>query len=329
MHSLICIGELIVDFIPLDNSAGLAGPAGFKPAPGGAPANVAAGYSKLGGQAAVISKVGRDPFGAFLLEHLRAAGVYTGMILQTAEAQTGLAFVFKNREGENEFILYRNRSADMLLQVKELEIDPIRNSSILQFGSISLMGGPARESTLEAVRVAIEAGSVISFDPNLRPAAWPDLKQARQAILEGLALATILKASISELFFIANNRSGSIKLAVRALFENYPRLELIAVTKAEEGSFLCTRRQIIEVPPYTVDSLDPTGAGDSYMAALLFQIHHQLLQGNNTKLDWNRPDHFWKDLGRFANIAGALTTENYGAMSAMPDYQKIADANWE
>lgn len=62
---VICLGELLIDLVSLDQDATLAESSGFKKAPGGAPANVAAGVAKLGVTAGFIGKVGNDPFGHF------------------------------------------------------------------------------------------------------------------------------------------------------------------------------------------------------------------------------------------------------------------------
>ena len=326
MAILTCMGELIVDFIPLDREKGLLNSSDFRPAPGGAPANVAAGFSKLGGRAAVISKVGRDPFGEFLIRRLNDANVDTSMIGATEKALTGLAFAFENETGENEFILYRNPSADMLISEKEIDPASIEKTQIFHFGSISLAAEPSRRATLLAARTAAENNKTVSFDPNLRPAAWTTPEQARGAILEGLQLATILKVSLSELMFIFPGSKGTPENRCRTLLENYPRLKLVAVTEAEKGSIICTGHRIVKAPPYPVKSVDATGAGDAYTAALLFMIYQRLLKNNEGIAEWNQPDRFWKELGRFANIAGALVTTRHGGIPAMPAYSEVIDA---
>ena len=323
MFELICMGELLVDFIPIDRSKSLRDSSGFRPAPGGAPANVAAAFALLGGRASLISRLGNDPFGHYLFQAVNSAGVDTSMLKLTDEALTGLAFVFLDESGENDFLFYRNPSADMLIKPDELDLKAIEQASIFHFGSISLLGGRTKDSTLWAAARAAESKTVVSFDPNLRPALWPSLEQAREAINLGLQRTNILKLSRSELSFIMDSPSIAAQTAAANLFERYPPLKVIAVTEAEKGSTIFLPGLETPIPPVRVKSVDPTGAGDAYMGALLFYMHSNFLAGNSKSQAWPQSESFWLKAGTFANTAGALTVTNSGAITAMPDYQTV------
>ena len=120
MPDLVCLGELLIDFVPTVQGQRLRQVALFEKAAGGAPANVAVGFSRLGGKSAFVGKVGADEFGHFLRETLAGAGVDTRYLLQTNEAQTGLAFVSLRADGDRDFMFYRHPAADMLLCTEEL-----------------------------------------------------------------------------------------------------------------------------------------------------------------------------------------------------------------
>jgi fructokinase len=104
----------------------------------------------------------------------------------SSEARTALAFVSLPEDGEREFLFYRSPSADMLMRPEDVDSGTIRAARVFHFGSISLIADPSRASTPHAVR-AREAGLLVTYDPNLRLALWPDAEAARQGIRLGLA----------------------------------------------------------------------------------------------------------------------------------------------
>lgn len=106
MTKLYSIGEVLIDFIPQQKGEALKDVVTFERAPGGAPANVAAAVAKFGHDASMITKLGIDAFGDFLIEQLQQAGVKTDKILRTKEANTGLAFVSLKEDGERDFSFY-------------------------------------------------------------------------------------------------------------------------------------------------------------------------------------------------------------------------------
>ena len=113
MTDVIALGELLIDFVPTVSGVSLIEAPAFKKAPGGAPANVAAGLAKLGHSSAFLGKVGEDAFGQFLVKTLEDVGVNTRGLVFSQEARTALAFVSLREDGEREFMFYRHPSADM------------------------------------------------------------------------------------------------------------------------------------------------------------------------------------------------------------------------
>ncbi len=121
MPDVVCLGELLIDFVPTVTGTSLIDAPAFKKAPGGAPANVAVGLARLGLASAFMGKVGDDPFGHFLAQILADAGVDVSPLRFTAQARTALAFVSLRADGEREFMFYRHPSADMLLTPDEID----------------------------------------------------------------------------------------------------------------------------------------------------------------------------------------------------------------
>eukprot|EP00897_Mesotaenium_endlicherianum_P000289 jgi/Mesen1/10260/ME000778S09607 len=177
---------MLIDFVPTVNGVSLADAPAFEKAPGGAPANVAAGIAKLGGHSAFLGKV--SPVSLGLLH-----GVDTRAIRFDKGARTALAFVTLKDDGEREFMFFRNPSADMLLRPDELDTDLIRKAGIVHYGSISLIAEPCKSAHEELMKIAKQSGATLSYDPNLRLPLWPSATAARDGILSIWDHADVIK----------------------------------------------------------------------------------------------------------------------------------------
>jgi len=307
MPTALCLGEALVDFVADAHGVSLAECPGFRKAAGGAVANVAAGLARLEVETAFLGKVGEDPFGHFLEQTLAGAGVDTRFLRFDREARTGLAFVSLQADGERDFVFFRNPSADMLHRPDEVPEEALTGCRVYQFGSISLIQDPSRSATLETLRRARARGALVSFDPNLRPALWPDLDTARSQILAALPEADVVKASEEEAEFLYG--PGSLEEQAARLLAAGPRLA--AITRGAGGSYLATRSASALVPGFPVQAVDATGAGDAFMAGLLSGLLESGSPDTLGEADLAR-------LGRFANACGALTCLHKGAIPALP-----------
>mgnify|MGYP001302812014 FL=1 len=313
MANAICLGELLIDFVPTVTGTGLTDAPAFIKAPGGAPGNVAVGLARLGVKSAFMGKVGDDAFGHFLADTLAEAGVDVGPLRFSSEARTALAFVSLRSDGEREFMFYRHPSADMLFTPREVDMDAISRAQLLHFGSISLIGEPSRSATLYAVDAARAAGGLVSYDPNLRLPLWPDADAARKGLLLGLSKAHIVKLSDDESEFLTG--LSDLKAACQALW--HEDLKLMVVTRGRAGCVYFTPNFTGMVESFTVEAVDATGAGDGFVAGLL----QGLLANPSVVQDEAR----LRELCRFANAVGALATTERGAIPALPDRERVRD----
>ncbi|NWG15066.1 MAG: histidine kinase [Chloroflexi bacterium] len=299
--SVVCFGELLIDFVAQQHGVSVGEAFSFQKAPGGAPANVAVAVSRLGHESVFLGQVGNDPFGHFLADVLEAEGVDVAGLRFSEQARTALAFVSLTAEGERSFVFYRHPSADMLMRPEDVAVNMIAGRKIFHHGSITLISEPSRSATLAAVKAAQDAGLMISYDPNLRMSLWPDAEAARAGMLAGLEHAHILKISDDELEFLTGGRD------VTPLWR--PQMQLIALTFGAKGATAYPRGgQPVHVPGFSVRSLDTTGAGDGFVAGLLVS----LLEHGADYI--NRLD----SILRFANAVGALATTQLGAIPSLP-----------
>ena len=306
----IALGELLIDFFPTISGVTLIEAEIFQKAPGGAPANVAVGVSRLGLSSGFMGKVGDDAFGHFLAQTLRENGTDVSALRYSQEARTALAFVSLKEDGDRDFMFYRHPSADMLYTVAEVDEEYIRSGRIFHFGSISLINEPSRSATLHAIEIAQNAGLLVSYDPNLRLALWPCEEAAQHGMRLGWQYAQIIKASEEEVIFLAGE--DDLYLAVRKLWHS--RLRLLVVTRGKEGCIYFTREFSGEVPSFKVQSIDTTGAGDGFLAGLL--------KGILQMSDWEQPQAL-REICRYANAVGALTTTQRGAIPALPTAAEV------
>ena len=311
MADILCIGDLLIDFVPTVTGTGLVDAPAFTRAPGGAAANVAVGLARLGVKSAFMGKVGDDPFGHFLADTLRAEGVDVSPLRFETRARTALAFVSLRADGEREFMFYRHPSADMLFVPEEVDRAAVEAARIFHFDSISLSSPNPKATTLFAADTALAAGRLVSYDVNLRLPLWPDAETAKAGIREGLGRAQIVKLSDDELFFLTGERSAE---AVRSTVW-HDRLKLVALSRGREGSTLITPQGVQDIPSFPVTAVDTTGAGDGFMAGILAG----LLNDPAAVSDPGR----LAAICRFANAVGALTTTVRGAIPALPTRAEV------
>ncbi|KAM1158575.1 hypothetical protein EV2_032794 [Malus domestica] len=305
---IVSFGEMLIDFVPTESGVSLAEAPGFLKAPGGAPANVAIAVARLGGKAAFVGKLGDDEFGHMLAGILKKYGVAGEGISFDQGARTALAFVTLRADGEREFMFYRNPSADMLLKPDELNIELIKSAKVFHYGSISLIVEPCRSAHLKAMEVAKEAGALLSYDPNLREPLWPSREEAKKQIMSIWDKADVIKVSDVELEFL----TGSPKIDdANAMTLWRDSLKLLLVTLGEKGCRYYTKNFRGVVESFEVKAVDTTGAGDSFVGALLAKIvdDHSILEDEKRL----------REVLKFANACGAITTTKKGAIPALPN----------
>lgn len=318
MGNLFSIGEVLIDFIPHQKGIALKDVESFTRVPGGAPANVAAAVATFGGTASLITKVGKDAFGDFLLEQLAKSGVRTDKIVRTREANTGLAFVSLLENGERDFSFYRNPSADLLLEDSEVNADWFRQGDFLHFGSVDLVESPMKNAHVKAIGAAKARGGVISFDPNVRLPLWDDPEDCRKTILEFIPMAHLVKIADDELEFITG--AADKPKAIASLFTG--DVKVVVLTKGAKGADLFVQNKKYSSPGYAVKVEDTTGAGDAFVGGFLYQLLN--MDAGQDNLEAIVSEHH-QELLAFANAAGALVTTGKGAISALPTKEQVLE----
>lgn len=314
--TVLCVGELLIDFFCTDIDVNLVKGEHFSKQAGGAPANVSAAVAKLGGQAAFLGKVGADPFGMYLKQVLDEQQVDTTMLLLDPSTPTTLAFVSLAANGERDFVF--NRGADRQLSLQDIDKERTRQAAILHFGSATaLLADPFREAYLTLLAEAKAGGQFTSFDPNYRGDLWNKrLEEFIQLSRRGIQNADFVKVSEEELNIITglSDQNASLNLL------HEWGAGTVAVTLGKEGTLISSGGYRSLVGSIAVKSVDSTGAGDAFVGAMLYQISQQ-----------SEPKTFGSDVQQLqefvalANRVGAIVCTKVGAIAALPTLQEVRD----
>ena len=310
-YDVTALGELLIDF----TETGLS-PQGnplLEVNPGGAPCNVLSMLQNLGRRTAFLGKVGQDTFGDLLSDAVARCGVETRGLLRDGSVHTTLAFVHTLPGGDRTFSFYRKPGADIMLRAEELDRDLVTGCRIFHFGTLSLTDEPCRTATREAVRMAREAGALLSFDPNLREPLWDSLDEAKRQIEWGLGQCDILKISDNEVLFMTGETDFEKGAAV--LRGRFPNIRLLNITAGPDGSHCFYGGRHVFVPGFSMATIETTGAGDTFCACVLHDVLANGLDG--------RTDETLAAMLRFANAAAAIVTTRKGALKAMPKVEEI------
>jgi len=310
----ITLGELLIDFVSISKDVSLAELPAFAGAAGGAPANVAVGLARLGVSVGFIGKVGDDPFGEFLRRTLDDAGVDTHSLRYGRGARTTLAFVATRSDGQKDICFYRSPGADMLLTAAEVNRDYLRSARLFHFGSVSLSRSPAREATLHAALVARDAGLLVSYDPNWRPTLWDDQGDAKGRVWEAMPFAHVVHCAQEEWEFITG--TSDFEAGARAVLQAGP--DLVVVTLGERGCYYDDGESRGEMPGFRVEVVDPLGAGDAFVAAMLSQLMY-------APRDRKLPEASLRKIMEYANAAGALTCTRRGVIPSLPTGDQLEE----
>ncbi len=310
MMDLICVGEMLIDFLP-GNEDGV-----YIRMPGGAPANAAVAAARNGLNVGFCGRVGNDDFGKFLLATLHTHNVQPLCPEPINEAVTTMAFVTLDEHGDRSFTFARKPGADMFLTRSDVERADVSHSTIVHAGSFSLSRDPAADATRYAMRTAHEAGRLVSFDVNYRSVAWDDDREGcMEAVRDVLPFVDFLKISEEESDMLGlSPNEAALKYHIAVLVE----------TLGADGARCHYQGKSFHLPGCKVPCVDATGAGDAFWGGFLSCLLHS---GVTSSADLN--EDLIRSAVRYGNVAGSLCVQKKGAMASLPtmaEIQKILDS---
>ncbi len=293
---VVALGEAMVEFNQTS-----AGQAQYLQGFGGDTSNVAIAAARAGARSAYLTRVGGDHFGRALLQLWAQEGVNTSGVTTASASPTGIYFVSHGTLG-HEFVYRRADSAASRMTPHWLAAAPadvIRVAKFLHVSGISMaISVGACDTAFEAMALARDAGTQVSFDANLRLKLWP-LARAQACTTKALAMCDIFLPSLDDMVMLSglNDPHGILDWSHAHGARN------VALKLGSEGALVSDGQQREHVNARRVTVRDATGAGDCFCGNLLAR----LAKGD--------------DLFRaafYANAAAALSVQGYGAVTPLP-----------
>ena len=250
MGDLLVVGEALVDV--------LSTPAGRQEHPGGSPLNVAIGLARLGASVTLATQLGTDARGRSIARHLRDSGVRLarGAVDESRPTSSATATIGADGSATYEF--------DIDWDITGL---PSAGFEAVHTGSIGALLAPGAEAVAACVENSGD-GVLRSFDPNIRPSVLGGRDEVLPLVERLARSSTVVKMSDEDARWLHP------ELDPLAVSSHYARLgvQIVVVTLGAEGSLLRVGDDTAAIPSQTVSVVDTVGAGDSFMAGLLFAL---------------------------------------------------------
>jgi 2-dehydro-3-deoxygluconokinase len=299
---IVCLGEPLIEFNRPKEGDGRTWLQGF----GGDSQNVAIAAARQGASTGYVTSLGEDWMGDAFMDLWRSEGVDCSRVTRHPTAPTGVSFVTHSAAG-HKFDYLRKNSAASLMTPESLPVDYVAGARVFHFSAIGqAISESARATCDAAMAIARKAGVRVSYDTNLRLRLW-ELDLAREVIDATIARCDIALPSLDD------SRQLTGLDDADAIADHYLGLgaPLIALKMGAEGSLVATPEKRTRIAPYKVEAVDATGAGDTFDGAFLAR----LLAGDNPET-----------AARYANVAAALSTTGYGAVTPMPRADAVITA---
>ena len=298
------MGRLGVDLYPLQDGVGLEDVTSFGKFLGGSAANVAVAAARHGRSSALLSRVGNDPFGRFLLAELERLGVDNRFVSVDTDFPTPITFCEIFPPDDFPLYFYRQPKApDLDIAPDEVDRAAVRDAKVLWLTATGLSEEPSRSAHLAALDARRRRGHTV-FDLDYRAIFWESPAEASRQVEAVLPLVTVAVGNREECGIAVGETDP--ERAADALLER--GVELAIVKLGPEGVLARTADESVVVPPHQIQVVNGLGAGDAFGGALI----HGLIAG------WGL-----EQILRFANVAGAIVASRRECATAMPTSDEV------
>jgi 5-dehydro-2-deoxygluconokinase len=301
---LVSVGRISVDLYAQEPHQGFDQQQSFTKSVGGSPTNVAVATAQLGHSVTLITKVGDDDFGDYVLRRLQEWGVDTSAIEKVPGAQTPLAFAALTPPETPTVVFYRGASApDTMLSRSDVPDEVITGARVLWISQSSLAQGTTADTCLAWMGLRDKNQHTV-LDLDYRASLWPSVGDAREMAESAISLSTVVVGN-SEECEVALGISDADAAADALLAMG---VNLAVIKLGAEGALLASATHRVRVSPTPIDVVCGLGAGDAFGGALT----HGLLE--NLSLE---------DMGALANAAGAHVASQLTCADAMPTRDEL------
>lgn len=325
MFDLLTMGRSSIDLYANDVGAPFADIRSFAAYVGGSPTNIAVGAQRLGLRTALLTAVGSDPVGDFILRFLEAEGVETRFIPRKPAGRSSAVVLGIEPPDRFPLVYYRENAADALMAIDDVLAAPITECRAFEFAGTNLSREPSRSSTLFAAERAKSAGATVFFDLDFRADQWHDPRafgaNARLVLpladvvlgteeeVKAAVLAEASQVQIEHWQISAPEVRGDPEAAIAELLARGP--QALVVKRGARGARVClpggTR---VEAPGFPVEVYNVLGAGDAFAAGFIYGRLH----------GWD-----WRRSARMGNACGAIVVTRHGCANFMGYEAEVLD----
>jgi len=287
MNNVVCFGEILWDVFPTHKVIG------------GAPLNVALRLNTFGVHTSIISRLGTDAYAKRALDYLQQVNLSERYVQKDTAYTTGYVSVLLDYKGSASYEIYKPVAWDFIA-LDEANRILVSETDIFIFGSLACRNEVSRQTLFKL----LEQAKFSVFDVNLRK---PDY--TFELLIDLMQKANVIKLNDDELQEIASRlgvENSTIKVQVETL-SRQTRTQSVCVTRGSQGALLYWENGFYENTGYQVAVKDTVGAGDSFLAALIFKLFIRK-ESPDTSLD-------------FACRIGALVASKEGANATVHDWE--------
>jgi 5-dehydro-2-deoxygluconokinase len=316
-YDLITLGRSSIDLYANEIGAPFIDIKNFAAYVGGSPTNIAVGACRLGLKTALLTAVGEDPVGDFILNFLEKEGVETRFISRKPGARTSAVILGIEPPDKFPLVYYRANAADMQLDIDDILAIPFADCRVLEISATAFSREPSRSAAFLAAQLAKKAGATVILDIDFRADQWHDVRAFGvniRAILrwvdiaigtddeiKATALEDAAQLSISHSQISDPSVRGELLPAVEQILKLGP-LALIVKKGALGASVYLTNQAVIDVPGFPVEVYNILGAGDAFASGFIY--------GHLKGWDW------YKSV-RMGNATGAIVVTKHGCANFM------------
>lgn len=276
---IICIGEILIDFIGHEVNTSINRTKNYHRFLGGSPTNVAVNASRLGLNVVLVASCGQDGLGDYIIRKLKSTNVDTNAIKKSEFSPTSVIFISKSTETPD-FIPYRQ--ADCEIMEDQLPDEILKQAKIFHTTCFALSKNPARTTILKKAKKAKQLGLKLSIDINFSEKIWPNREEAKEVLKEYLANDPLVKLSEDDCYRLFTEHKTE-----DYIFDYFHSLGVttICLTKGKNGVVISDlNKGLVFQNAMEIDKIqDTTGAGDAFWTGFLFaQIQKYSLEESLT-----------------------------------------------
>ncbi|MEL6271273.1 MAG: 5-dehydro-2-deoxygluconokinase, partial [Chloroflexota bacterium] len=322
-YDLLNMGRSSIDLYSNDVGTPFVNIGSFAAYVGGSPTNISVGAHRLGLKTALLTAVGGDPVGDFILNFLNNEGVETKFIPRKPGNRSSAVVLGIEPPDRFPLVYYRDDCADINLTIDDVLASPIDDCKVFQFTGTNLSKDPSRSATLFAAEVARQNGAKVVFDIDFRPDQWHDVRAfgvtARSALrlvdvvigtedeINAAMLTDTGKMSLTHSQVSDTKVEGDSRSAIEVMLTH--GLEAVVEKVGAEGAKIhLPDGEVMPVPGFPVDIFNILGAGDAFGGGFLYGY----VQG------WD----LYKS-ARLGNACGAIVVTKHGCANFMPTMPEI------